>query len=56
MEIQIGDSADRVCRGLTGLLLCYLGIILLVGFVPTAGQLCVWLPFLAILHLPLSRC
>jgi hypothetical protein len=31
MEIQIGDSADRVCRGLTGLLLCYLGIILLVA-------------------------
>ena len=28
MEIQIGDSADRVSRGLTGLLLCYLGMIL----------------------------
>jgi hypothetical protein len=28
-KLQIGDSADRVCRGLTGLLLCYLGIILL---------------------------
>jgi hypothetical protein len=35
MEIQIGDSADRVCRGLTGLLLCYLGIILLVSGWPT---------------------
>jgi hypothetical protein len=28
----------------------------LVGFVPTAGQLCLWLLFLAILHLPWSRC